>query len=112
MNDYGATVRIDAPLGQTTNVCLGIGSAGSKFRRGNTTASWIRCALAFHYRFGGPDDKVQVRCAGNTIEETIDFSGISAPHIDANGSITTKYTYDPIFSKVTSKTDDNGHKSY
>ena len=50
---------------------------------------------------------------GNVIQETVTFLGVSDPShvpvVDANGDpvdqLVTTYTYDPLFSKMTSKTD-------
>src|SRR5262249_36928462 len=55
------------------------------------------------------------------IQETIDVSSVSAPDIvplkDKTGGagpsqIVTRYTYDPLFSKMTSKADAEGHTTY
>src|SRR5262249_58173616 len=55
---------------------------------------------------------------GNVIQRTIDTGTITDPTIQpvqgaANGGqVTTKYTYDPLFSKMTSKTDADGHTTF
>jgi RHS repeat-associated protein len=112
LDDYGATVKVEAPLGRTTTTtwCTEIplpdacGGVRDAIRVAETDAL-------------GRTTRYEYDALGNVVETTIVFSTISdpdiAPVLDSTGqevtSITTSATYDPLFSKKTSETDAEGN---
>jgi RHS repeat-associated protein len=114
LDDYGATVKVEAPLGRTTTTtwCTEIplpdacGGVRDAIRVAETDAL-------------GRTTRYEYDALGNVVETTIDFSTISdpdiAPVLDSTGqevtSVTTSTTYDPLFSKKTSETDAEGNRT-
>lgn len=114
---YGATIKIVGPDNQTTSfvwafdqpdpVAVPSHGGGDVVRLSRTDALGRKTSYKYD-------------TLGNVIEETIDVSGVSAPDIlplqDKNGAavsqVITRYTYDPLFSKMTSKTDADGETTF
>ena len=108
LNAYGATVQVDAPLGKTTRTiwCTdAVPAPECNGRRDALRAAEIDPAGRVH-RFRYDD-------LGNLVEESIDFAALLAtgyaPVRDQQGQavsqVTVRYTYDPLFSALTSQTD-------
>lgn len=115
LNEYGATVKIEAPLGKTTTTIWCTNAPLHAFCNGrlDVVAAAEIDALGRTYRYEYDD-------LGNLVKETIDFSTITdstiAPVLDRNGqpvnSITRSYTYDALFSRMTSSTDAEGNTTF
>src|SRR5262249_52427089 len=118
LDDYGATIRVDGPDGQTTRYewAFDHPDPNAVTSHGGADVQLLSMTDSLGRKTSYKYDKL-----GNVIQETIDVSSVSAPDIvplkDKTGGagpsqIVTRYTYDPLFSKMTSKTDAEGHTTY
>jgi YD repeat-containing protein len=113
LNSYGAAVKIEEPLGKVTlrewatpdNPQDPTIVPGTRFRPG------VDVVLVSETDALGRKISYRYDAQGNVIEEKIDFSAMAGytPVLNKQGQpvdhIITRYTYDPIFNKMTSKTD-------
>jgi YD repeat-containing protein len=110
LNDYGATVRIEAPLGKTTVMqwCTDAPHPACPDPEGRPGRDALMISMTdaegrthqYEYADG----------RGNLTKETIRFSASKAPVTTADGvtpvaEVTTVTAYDPTFSRAVSKTD-------
>src|SRR5262249_39072381 len=118
LDAYGATTEIDAPLGQKTMMTWAMDHpdpAAVPDPRLQTPG--LDVLMLSKTDALGRTTSYRYDALGNVIQETIDTSTITGGAIQpvqgANGGqITTKYTYDPLFSKMTSKTDASGNTTF
>lgn len=114
LNQYGATVRIDAPLGKSATFvwCTDLPLPSGCARRDAIMAAETD-ALGRTKRYTYDEQ-------GNITSATIDFSGMSStlyrPVTNAQGepqdTVSSYVTYDPLFNLPTSKTDAKGNTIY
>jgi YD repeat-containing protein len=131
LNDYGATVKIAAPDGDghpEANVIIMEWSTPETPRPeafpnaapGSNAATGIDVEMVSSTDAAGRKTSYEYDSLGNVVEQTISFAGITDPNIKpvtgadgatpvAGSKIVTRYTYDPLFSKMTSETDPDGH---
>jgi len=117
LNDYGATVKIEAPLGKVTTMEW---ATPDSPKPNSIPGSGIDIQLVSQTDSLGLHRAYKYDELGNLTQETVTFTGGSDPFhvpvVDASGSavnqIVTTYTYDPLFSKTTSKTDAEGNSAY
>jgi RHS repeat-associated protein len=114
VNNYGATVKIEAPLGKTTVMewCTDAPSPACPDQSGNPGRDILMISKVDAegrtelYEYG---DRL-----GNRTRETILFTGNKAPVTLKDGitpvpQVSTGFSYEPTFSKMTSKTDAEGN---
>jgi RHS repeat-associated protein len=114
LNDYGSTIRVDAPLGRTTVMewCTDALHPSCPDINGNPGRDVLMVKKIdaegqthlYEYADG----------LGNLTKETVKFSTSKAPVTLKDGTtaveeILTQYTYEPTFGKMTSKTDAEGN---
>jgi YD repeat-containing protein len=120
LDNYGATTDIDEPLGKHTHTVWAIDHPDpaaipivEHLAGGGISMPGIDVVLLSKTDALGRTTSYKYDALGNVIEETIDTSTITDGSIqavkDASGKgttqISTHYTYDPLYSKMTSKTD-------
>jgi RHS repeat-associated protein len=111
LNDHGATILIEEPLGKTTRIewCTdtllpACGGVLDVLMVSKTDAEGRK--TEYEYLDG----------RGNLTREVVRFSGNKAPVTSADGStmvteVSTQYEYDPTFNKVVSKIDAEGNRT-
>ncbi len=113
LNDYGATVRIEAPLGKivTMEWCTDAPHPACPTANGEPGLDVLMVSKVDPE---GRTYRYEYDAAGNLIRETVRFTGDEAPVTLADGftpadEITTVQTYEPTFNKITSQTDAEGN---
>ncbi len=118
LNAYGATTQIDEPLGRTTKMewATPDNPQPTSIVHGYPSRPGVDVLIVSQTDSLGRRTNYRYDDRGNVIEESVTFS-VAAAHLeptrDKDGndvtSISTTYTYDPIFSKRTSQTDPEGN---
>jgi RHS repeat-associated protein len=115
LNAYGSMVEIDAPLGHVTHMVWATPQSPHPEAFADPSNPGTDVELVSQTDALGRTTSYQYDDFGNVVQQTISFSGITDGSIqavtDRNGnplpsnSVTTYFTYDPLFGTMTSKTD-------
>ena len=116
MNNYGATIKVEEPLGSNpsakvtlTEWCTDAPHPSCVNENGDPR---IDALIVARTDAEGQRTEYQYDSLGNVVKETVIFSTDKRPVMDDGHAVTqieTTYTYDPIFSRITSRTDPEGN---
>jgi RHS repeat-associated protein len=120
VNLYGATTEIDEPLGKVTKMEWATpDNPRPDLVPGTTLHPGVDIVMVSKTDALGRKTTFKYDALGNVIAETVALTGlgggireVQAKDGTTAGSVTTRYTYDPLFSKMTSKTDAEGHATF
>ncbi len=123
LNPYGATVEVVAPMGKRSTMKWATpDTPRPQSVPGHPSLPGVDVVIVEQTDALGQKTEYFYDDLGNVIKETVSFSGMAGDNLrpwvtQEDGTtrvfeVTTLYTYDPLFSKMTSKTDAEGNTTF